>query len=106
MKCPNCGKNIKEEGTNYCSYCGQALDVKESLAGITKVKIEYDEAKSNSKGWAIAGCISLLAALAIVILIPFPLDIFITPPLIILGIAGLILSYHYDSKAKKLKDRL
>lgn len=71
MKCPNCGKDIEEKrGISYCPYCGQSLEARESLARVTKVKIEYDEAKSKSKEWGITGSIAMLAALATVILIP------------------------------------
>lgn len=106
MKCPNCGKNIKEESTSYCPYCGQPLDVKESLATITRLKIEHDEAKSSSKEWGTASWILMLAALVCAILIPFPLDIFVIAPLFILSVTSQIVSYHYRNKAKKIKDRL
>jgi len=101
VKCPNCGKDIKENGVNYCPRCGQSLEVGDSISRVTKIKIEYDEAKRNENGWGIAAIIFIICGL---IGVPF-IHLLGLPPLII-GLVCLAFALHYGEKAKKLKNQL
>lgn len=109
MKCPHCGKSISDKGINFCPYCGQSLgQLNKDLREVTRIQIEYQEAKDKAKDWEIGAAIGFGAAIALTIAAPFTffVTLFIAVPLFILGIVSAALTAHYNNKAKKLKDQL
>jgi uncharacterized membrane protein YvbJ len=105
MKCPNCGRKIKDKNVSYCPYCGESLgSTNQDLREVTRVQLDYHEAKNKERNWGITSCISLI--IAAVLIFTVPLGFLIAIPFFVFGIVGLILTGHYEGKAKKIKDRL
>ena len=109
MKCPNCSKTIKDKSVSYCPYCGQSLgNINPDLHEVTKIQIEYQEAKDKEKEWKTGGwiCLGLGFILCVVSPITLLITLFIGIPLVIFSIVAFFLAEHYKGKAKKLKDEL
>lgn len=109
MKCPNCGRKIKVKGVSYCPYCGGSLgNLNQDLREVTKIQIEYQEAKEKASEWGIGVGVGFAGGVACLLLAPFTFFItfFIAVPLFILGIVSAVLAAHYQGHAKKLKDEL
>jgi uncharacterized membrane protein YvbJ len=108
MKCPSCGKDIKDHG-NYCPQCGAALtNVNWDAREVARLQMEYDQAKSEARNSIIASVVAGALALIMVFLSPGTLfvSLFFAVALMVAMVISFIRAARYEEKAKKIQKKL